>query len=208
MEDVRRYEHEFDLSGGHLALDFANTLSERARPRPIDRLQQYADLLVWGRQSGILAEFEEHRLLREARIRPAEAVAILERAIELREALYRIVSATVGGMAPRTDDLATFNAALAAALSRARIATGEQGFRWDWAGRGETLDQVLWPVARAAAELLTSPELSRVRECQAPACAWLFLDTSRNRSRQWCDMRVCGNRVKARRHYQRTKSAR
>jgi len=64
---------------------------------------------------------------------------------------------------------------------------------------------VLWPVAHDAAELLASDQLPRLRECAADDCCWLFLDESKNRSRVWCDMRVCGNRAKARRHYARTR---
>jgi len=63
---------------------------------------------------------------------------------------------------------------------------------------------VLAPVVESAAALLTSPDLSRVRECESETCGWLFIDRSRNRSRRWCDMTVCGNRAKVRRHYQRT----
>ena len=44
--------------------------------------------------------------------------------------------------------------------------------------------------------------LERVKIC--PNCHWLYFDESRNRSRRWCDMNVCGNRAKARRHYDRT----
>jgi predicted RNA-binding Zn ribbon-like protein len=61
----------------------------------------------------------------------------------------------------------------------------------------------LRPIARSAAELLTSETLSRVRECGGATCTWLFLDASRNRSRRWCSMESCGNRAKARRHYRR-----
>jgi predicted RNA-binding Zn ribbon-like protein len=65
------------------------------------------------------------------------------------------------------------------------------------------LDRVLWPAVVSAAELLTSDDLGRVRECASERCAWLFLDRSKNQSRRWCDMTVCGNRSKARRHYSR-----
>jgi predicted RNA-binding Zn ribbon-like protein len=54
--------------------------------------------------------------------------------------------------------------------------------------------------------LLTSDKLSRVRQCQGENCTWLFLDTSKNHTRRWCEMKVCGNRVKARRHYERKRS--
>src|SRR5690606_34555848 len=69
------------------------------------------------------------------------------------------------------------------------------------------LDQVLWPVAVSAAELLTSADRERVKECAADTCNWLFLDMSRNRSRRWCDMKECGNRAKARRFYKRQRAA-
>jgi predicted RNA-binding Zn ribbon-like protein len=86
------------------------------------------------------------------------------------------------------------------------VGAGGERWRWRWAGDAESepaLDRVLWPVARSAAELLTSDDLAAVRECAAPDCRWLFLDRSRNRSRRWCAMATCGNRSKARRHYRR-----
>jgi predicted RNA-binding Zn ribbon-like protein len=65
----------------------------------------------------------------------------------------------------------------------------------------------MWPVVHSAAELLTSPHLDRVRQCADDrGCGFLFFDTSRNGSRRWCSMESCGNRAKARRHYQRTKA--
>ncbi|MCL4370559.1 MAG: CGNR zinc finger domain-containing protein [Chloroflexi bacterium] len=65
---------------------------------------------------------------------------------------------------------------------------------------------MLWPVARSAGELLTSSELGRVRKCAGYPCGRLFLDTSRNQSRRWCDMKSCGNLAKARRHYARIRA--
>jgi hypothetical protein len=62
--------------------------------------------------------------------------------------------------------------------------------------------------APLVADLLTSPDVARVRECDASNCAWLFLDRSKNRTRRWCDMKVCGNRDKARRYRARTPSGR
>jgi predicted RNA-binding Zn ribbon-like protein len=60
---------------------------------------------------------------------------------------------------------------------------------------------MLWPIAQSAADLMTSDKRNSVRQCGADDCAWLFLDESRNHSRRWCDMKTCGNRQKARRHY-------
>jgi predicted RNA-binding Zn ribbon-like protein len=78
-------------------------------------------------------------------------------------------------------------------------------YDWEWLV-DDDLVRVLWPVARSAAVLLVSEQLSRVRICDADTCRWLFLDTSKSGRRRWCDMKVCGNRAKARRHYARTQS--
>jgi predicted RNA-binding Zn ribbon-like protein len=64
---------------------------------------------------------------------------------------------------------------------------------------------MLWPIVDAAADLLVRGEPERIKTCGSATCGWLFLDLSRNRSRRWCDMKDCGNRAKARRHYARRK---
>jgi predicted RNA-binding Zn ribbon-like protein len=69
----------------------------------------------------------------------------------------------------------------------------------DGSGTAAMAEPILRPVIRAAVELLTSDEILRVRTCADDSCAWLFLDTTRNRTRRWCDMKVCGNRSKVRR---------
>ena len=58
---------------------------------------------------------------------------------------------------------------------------------------------MLWPIIRSSADLLVSDELELVKICDNDECRWLFLDTSRNHRRRWCDMKVCGNRAKVRR---------
>jgi len=58
-------------------------------------------------------------------------------------------------------------------------------------------------IAAAAAKVAIQQRFDRVKICPADDCRWAFYDTSRNRSRQWCSMEVCGNRAKARAHRQR-----
>jgi predicted RNA-binding Zn ribbon-like protein len=130
---------------------------------------------------------------------------VRQRAIALREAIYHIFSDTADGEEPNPHDVQTLNRELATAWDHLRLAPTGGGFAWEWVAEGNELDRVLWLVARSAAELLTSGPLDRVRECANDPCGWLFVDLSRNRSRRWCDMQDCGNKVKARRHYARTK---
>jgi predicted RNA-binding Zn ribbon-like protein len=80
-------------------------------------------------------------------------------------------------------------------------------FSWDWTRRGETLERPMWDIAQSAADLLTSGQLHRVRQCGDERCGWLFFDRSKNRSRRWCSMDDCGNRAKARRHYRRSRAS-
>jgi predicted RNA-binding Zn ribbon-like protein len=151
-----------------------------------------------------LPEGEEARLGDEAEQRPEEAAAVHRRAIALREAIYRIFSAVVRGEEASLSDVDVLNDEVSIGLAHARLTQRGGGFEWGWEAGEGALDRVLWVVARSAADLLTSDKLQRVTECASERCGWLFMDLSRNHSRRWCDMNECGNRAKARRHYERT----
>jgi predicted RNA-binding Zn ribbon-like protein len=189
-------------------LNFANIVGGRRPDHPREYLHTYGDLVAWSRHAGILNDDAAQRLVDEAERRPAEAAQILAQAQALREAIYRIFSAIAAGGTPLADDLVILNDALGNTLARLQVTPTPDGFIWSWRPDETALDSMLWPLVRSAGELLTSPELDRVRECDGDTCSWLFLDTSKNRSRRWCDMRDCGNRAKARRHYSRKRRVR
>src|SRR6185503_514632 len=196
---ARSADYEFDLSGGRLCLDFANTIGWRGRDEPNEHLGSYGDFVAWAEQAGAVAPREARALLRRAAAKPADAREALAGAIELREALYRVFAAIAAGRSPRAPDLAILNAAVPAAFERSRLVASKNGFTLDAQRDGADLASPLTPVVRSAIDLLTSPDLDRVRTCAAAACAWLFLDTTKNRARRWCDMKTCGNREKVRR---------
>ena len=200
----------FDLSGGALCLDFANTLDDRPDPSPRETLRSYAALVAFARQSGALPEEHLASLSAAAAGSPAAAEAALARAVALREAIYRIFVAFADERPVAAPDLAALNGALGEALAQARVAPDalkpDHPFDWIWADEPVSLDAPLWPIVRSAADLLTSSGLSALRVCASESCAWLFLDTSRNGSRRWCSMRTCGNRAKARRHHARIRA--
>jgi predicted RNA-binding Zn ribbon-like protein len=198
----------FDFSGGALCLDFANSWGDRGRPES-DRLGDYAALLAFACEASLLDRRQAARLHRHAREAPAEAARAHAAARALREALYRLFSAQARGRRVDPADVAQVNDALREALPHLRVSRRDGGYAWDWSEEGrEPLVAPLRPIARSAAELLTSDDLARVRECDGSTCTWLFLDQSRNRSRRWCSMESCGNRAKARRHYHRTRTTR
>lgn len=203
METANK-ERDFDLSGGALCLDFVNTMADRPCCLK-EYLTGYGDLLTFSRQAGVLDEVTSRRLGRRAARRPAAAAAVLRRAVTLREGIYRIFAAIAGGGRPDPADLEALNRALARSLRHLRVTAAGSGYTWNWSGEPDALDRMLWPITRSAGDLLTSQESSQVRECGQTKCSWLFVDRSRTRKRRWCDMATCGNRAKARRHYQRKK---
>lgn len=209
MEDEQHpyTEHDFSLTGGRLCLDFSNTAGSH-QPNNLpeeEHLTCYDALIAWGQQADVLEASQVRQLLTLADAQPAEAEQVLARAVVLREAIYRVFSRIARGETPERDDLEAINAALAPGLAQARLALEGEQVVWAWADT-PALDRVLWPVARSAADLLTCGERARVRECAAKNCTWLFIDTSRNHSRHWCDMQSCGNRAKAKRHYHKRRS--
>jgi len=187
-----------------LCLDFANTVGWR-RSRPDERLGDYDALLAWARRRGLLDTPRAARLAEAARARPALVEAVMARAHALREAIYRIFCAVAAGERADPAALGLLNAELAAALGRTSVVLSGDGYTLAVTDDPEALDQVLAQVARSAAELLTSPDLGSVRACAAEWCGWLFVDRSHGQRRRWCTMKVCGNRVKTRRHYARTR---
>lgn len=188
-----------------LCLEFANTAEARESGNS-SQFMDYDGLISWGRSTGTLTPIDAEGLAREASRRPAEASVAAERAIALREALYRLFRAVAEDDPPNADDLKTLNAALTEAQIKRRLTYTPRGFDWEWTPDADDLDKVMWLAALSAANLLNSDQLGMVKRCAADDCAWLFVDMTRNHSRLWCSMGACGNRAKARRFYKRNRA--
>jgi predicted RNA-binding Zn ribbon-like protein len=219
MIEERRSEpgYTFSNRAGDLSLDFINTVSTagmyqdmryEADPKYTgDHIANYFDVVEWGRQLKVLTDAEAGRLLVKAEEDSAQAEEAVAAVKKLRHALYRVVTARSLGLPVSDDALEALNEELPVALSHARVRRASDGFRWGWDEESDALTKMLWPVAKAAVDLLTEEghTLERLHQCAANDCGWLFIDMSRNHSRRWCDMSNCGNVAKARRHYHRKK---
>lgn len=184
-------EPKFSFVGGALCLDFINTVGARTPSGPLrEKFKCTENVKTWGKRAGVLQAAD--------RVTPS----MFARAIALREALYRICKAVIDSHKPHEDDLAVLNRELAKARSRERLRYETRKLRIDFVKGSESLFAA---VAKSAADLLTSEDAGRIRACPGDACGWMFVDTSRNGSRQWCDMRICGNRAKARKFRQRSR---
>lgn len=179
-------------------LSFINTLSGRPTATPSERLLSYDDLVAWAREQHLVNAAAADRLLVEARKHPHQAALVLSRAKSFREALHGLAAAIDAGRQPPSDVLATIGDVLATAYANGRLVPHEGTLQWI-AGNEDDLDRIVWEIGRAAGRLVVSPRLARLRACAAHDCGWWFVDDTKNRSRRWCDMTLCGNREKLRR---------
>jgi predicted RNA-binding Zn ribbon-like protein len=194
------------LVAGRPSLDFVNTVGGREGGDEVrvlrERLGGYDDLLRWAEFAALLTGREAGRLRKLAAADPRRAAAVYARALGFREALYRIGAALAAGRPPAPGDVSWLDQEWHEAREAQRLATGEGGVAVAWRDEPR-LDRPLWPLALDAVDLFTGGRLDRLKECPGEECGWLFLDTSRNGSRQWCDMRDCGNLAKVRRFRER-----
>jgi predicted RNA-binding Zn ribbon-like protein len=181
---------EFRFGLGHPALEFVATLAGRFR-EPVERLASPADLSTWLEQAG---------LVDDARCTEDDLAA----ARSLREAVFRLLDAGRSGARPAAADVALVNRWARRPLPVPQL---DERFRLDWRAP-DGVSAALAQLARSAVELLTGPELERIRNCADPTCSLMFIDRSRPGRRRWCSMDRCGNKTKTARYRQRTTARR
>jgi predicted RNA-binding Zn ribbon-like protein len=199
----------FQLLAAHPALDFVNTLDNRfAAAGPTELLVGYADLVAFAAQSALLSAQQITALRKQTR--SASAAKALARARALREVLSSVFYGIALKGKPPSDALKRMQEESLIAQSHRQLiwtppVDGDAARpRADWVwGSSDATDLPRWAVVESAVNLLTSRAVNHVHECGSPTCRWLFLDTSKNHTRRWCDMTICGNRMKARRFHSR-----
>jgi predicted RNA-binding Zn ribbon-like protein len=191
---------KFYFRGGNLVLDFTNTVGNRLDPNsPRDYFQAYQDVLDWAEVAGIPVKGGTN---------DNGDTQVLRRAVRTRDLMYRVLASEAEGRAPRLDDVRDFNQLLAH-YSKAKVLVRKQRrdgpcYVWEWPQEMNPFDVFIATLLEEAASILASPAvLRRLRMCGDEKCGWLFLDRSRAARRRWCSMADCGNRAKARRHYER-----
>ena len=195
-----------DLKSGHPILEFTNTVGNHASDHPGEHLFSYEDLLSWMGNIGLLQEGQVQVLKRKAAAQAEESTSAFARSLELRESIYRIFVAQTKGESPAQGDLDILNSVLRKLTSGAQIGQEPGRFVWQWNFDETSLEVPLSILALSAVDLMTSENIKRVGQCaDEEGCGWLFVDTSKNHSRRWCDINDCGNRAKQRRYLQRAR---
>jgi len=196
---------DFNLLAGHVALDLVNTYDNRFRPdAQTELLATYDDLVRFAAQAGLVSEVEKQVL--RASEKNAQGAA-LRSARNLREGLARVFYGSQDEQTAPAEAIAILERHFKVAAQNRTLTWIDRHALWGWPARVEAALPV-WKLADAAFQLLISEAAMRVRSCEADPCRWLFLDNSKNHTRRWCDMKICGNRMKARRFQARNAQAR
>jgi predicted RNA-binding Zn ribbon-like protein len=194
---------QFELLAGCVCLDFANTLDKRFSGAPADKLDGYEALIAFGQQTGEFSPAEAQELRREGARHKAKASRIFRQAIELRELIFRILTAVEARREVAPADAAALNTALQRVNAASLLVPGKTQRAWRWEEKQNGAERLLGKIVRGAAEILTSDDVEHVKRCASKKCAWLFLDRSRSGNRRWCEMRTCGSQHKAKAYYHR-----
>jgi predicted RNA-binding Zn ribbon-like protein len=195
---------KYAFIGNNLSLDFVNTVGYISSENPTENLNSFSDLIEWSKQGKLISDDEAIVIFTKAKKNILESEKVFRRVLRLRKSVYDIFRSVISGEEISDKDLTVFNRELSLAMSKAEILFHEGELIWDWKNDG--IERILFLITRIAAQLLTSSDLEKLKCCSGENCGWLFYDTSKNKRRQWCDMRDCGNLAKARRF--RVKKAR
>ena len=198
-------ENRFLFVGNYLCLDFINTEMAEAG-RPVDRLNSFDSLVAWLVQSQTLDQKQAEEILGNWKGR--KAGSIFQDATELRASLREMAERVVKGRTVPQSTVTAINEWLAHQTGHAELKRVSGGFEKRFRAEFRDLAQLLWPVAESACDLLCYADLTLVKKCENPACVLFFYDTTKNHSRRWCSMSVCGNRMKVAAHYQRLRKVR
>jgi predicted RNA-binding Zn ribbon-like protein len=198
---VNQPKPDIKFIGGALCLDFANTIHDYAGPDPQEELNRFDDLVNWSQLARIINANDARRFLRAAGKNPVAAKRTLRQAKELRSALYAIFRAVTQKQGINKKEFDLVLGFLSEAVKHLTIGHDRGAvYSLSW-NKGLGSELILYEVVQSAAGLLATVSDQRLRQCSGKQCTWLFIDSSKNGSRRWCEMQRCGSREKSRRYY-------
>jgi predicted RNA-binding Zn ribbon-like protein len=195
---------KFFFIGNDPILDLLNTVPVLG-DGPVDLLGSFADVTQWLEESGLMTA-EEARDLRAQKYSAAEGAAALSKVRSLREVLRALVLSLEERGSISKAALASVNEILRSTPISGEIVWHAQKRRFETRWRSHKQDitaRAMAPLVRAVVQLLSERDAGLLKKCENPVCVLHFYDTSKNHSRRWCSMDVCGNRMKAAKHYRR-----
>jgi predicted RNA-binding Zn ribbon-like protein len=193
-----------DIVGGNSALDLVNTVSGWNHD-PEDWVPDIASFLVWARLCGVLDAREKNEAARRAEASPIAAERVLASVKELRFALWSLIDSLEHRHPARPGDLSVVNEWMRRLALSEQVIAKRNKIEFAFNRDISVLELPALRVTTAALSFLKAPPVARIKTCPGRNCGWKFVDQSKNRSRRWCDMSVCGNLAKARKYRARNR---
>jgi len=200
---MRKEVQRFLFVGNHPCLDFINT-QMIVSGEPTDVLESFADLTSWLVQAKLLTKSQADAAT--ALLNHGEMTSVLDRAKTFRTTL-RNMAERIATCKPIPDSiLLLINQSLSQCPGYPQIVRRKGGFEQRFHSAAAPVHNLLAPLAEAAGDLLCRADFALIKKCGNPACILYFYDTTKNHTRNWCSMQLCGNRMKVAAHYQRKRS--
>jgi len=205
---------EFVFIGDRLWLDFVNSDDSRRAStsadvvRRVDALRDFDLFIDWLHSAAVLDVERAAGMRRRAIQQPAGAAAALVDARRVRSALRTLAERGLQSGKARADALDEINRIHGRSAGTRRVeARADGSYARTFVTVGDAFAGLMIAVVDSAADSLIAGELARVHRCSDPRCPHVFIDTTKNGRRRWCDMATCGNRAKAARHRRRARDA-
>ena len=194
-------ESRFIVAGNHRCLDFINTqIIEKGRP--VDLLINFSDLVKWLKSAEFLDSAEAKKVLKRWDNKP-QGERTLERACAFRAILREMVEKIVKGKSVQQPTIDAINDLLSHGIGYTQLTRAQDGFETRFHIESDAPIRLIVPIAESAGDLLCHSNLSLIKKCENPNCVLYFYDVSKNHTRRWCSMSICGNRSKVAAHYRR-----
>jgi predicted RNA-binding Zn ribbon-like protein len=190
----------FPFEGDIPVLQLINSYRDRGGIHRKDYLQNYEDFLAWCHEFNIMDLEDYNGLNFEGYCNGHDANYVWQRIIKFRETVYEFINCTLLGKQIHEDAVAYFNEIVSEANAHLRFELNGNTLQVVWFSTDEELAAPLWILAKQAAALLQSANFNDIKKCH---CGKFYLDTTRNKNRQWCNPLVCGNAVRTRKYKER-----
>ncbi len=197
------FKPNFIFVGNNRCLDFINTqIIEKGRP--VDLLGDFSDLVEWLKRAGVLDSTEAKKVLKRWDNKP-QGERTFERSWAFRAILGEMVEKIVKGKSVQQPTIDAINDLFSHGIGYTQLTRAQDGFKTRFHIESDAAIHLLVPIAESASDLLCYGDLSLIKKCENPNCVLYFYDISKNHTRRWCSMRICGNRTKVAAHYRRNR---
>ena len=193
---------KFLFVGNHPCLDFINT-EMIVNGEPTDVLEGFDDFISWLVQANLLTRAQAD--IAGAELNHKECTSLLEQAKTFRTTLRELAARIVARKPIPGSVINLINQILSQRPGYPQLVRRKGGFERRFHSEAASVHNLLVPLAEAASDLLCRVDFALIKKCGNHACILHFYDTTKNHTRNWCSMQMCGNRMKVAAHYRRSR---